>query len=368
MNGADSSGMPGAQGYEGRRGLAEHLRRRRDTTAEIVTAEFLERHPAWLERYGERARVHGIQDARFHVDFLAAAIEAGSLDAFRDYGGWCARMLGSRGIGSEFLIENLEQVRDTLVGDLDEGGRAWVDQMVSSACAAADAEGEGTPVLAPSNDAVLADERRRYMEAALAGHRATALTTALECRARGLSVPEIYHELLQPVQYQIGWLWERNEISVAQEHMATAITQHVVARLYAHLDVPEERRGRALVTGVEGELHQVGANMVADILESAGWDVRFLGSQLPHRDILLAVEEHRPHVVAISATMLYNLPKVASLIADIRRVFGPDVRVVVGGGAFRASPGAWRELEADGFGQDLRDAIRVIDALTDNRD
>jgi MerR family transcriptional regulator, light-induced transcriptional regulator len=359
--------MTGAKGYEPRRAVAEHLRRRRDSTAELVTVEFLERHPAWVERYGERARFHGIQDARFHVDFLAAAIEAGSLEAFRDYGAWCARMLRSRGIESRFLVENLEQVRDALCGDLGEVGRAWVAEMVAAACAAAnDTEGGATLPDADSSaadDVALAAERRRYIEAALTGHRATALTIALECVRSGLSVPDVYRDLLQPVQYEIGWLWERNEISVAQEHMATAITQDVVAQLYSRLEIPEARRGRAVVTGVEGELHQIGGSMVADVLESVGWDVRFLGSQLPHRDILRAVEEHEPQVLGISATMLYNLPKVAALTADTRRRFGTDVHVVVGGGAFRASPGAWRDLGADGFGKDLRDATRVIDSL-----
>jgi MerR family transcriptional regulator, light-induced transcriptional regulator len=356
-----------AKGYERRRELAEHLRRRRDSTAELVTAEFLERHPAWLERYGERARFHGIQDARFHVDFLAAAIEAGSLEAFRDYGAWCARMLRSRGIESRFLVENLEQVRDTLCGDLDEEGRAWTEQMVAAACAAADdTEGGVTRPDADSptsDDAALVAERRRYIEAALTGHRATALTIALESVRRGLSVPDVYHALLQPVQYEVGWLWERNEISVAQEHMATAITQYVVAQLYSQLEIPDERRGRVVVTGVEGELHQIGGTMVADMLESVGWDVRFLGSQLPHKDILRAVEEHEPKVLGISATMLYSLPRVAALTADTRRYFGTDVHVVVGGGAFRASPGAWRDLGADGFGKDLRDAARVVDSF-----
>ena len=363
----EGPGMTGAEAYARRRGLAESLRRRREATAEVVTAEFLERHPEWVDRFGDRARIHGIQDARFHVDFLAAAIEAGSLDAFREYATWCARMLGARRIEPKFLVENLEQLRDELVGDLDEGGRDWVEQMVAAACAAAMAsEGTAQPEGAASTGAgeALAADRRLYMEAALSGHRATALSLALECVDRGLSVLDLYHDLLQPVQYEIGRRWEANEISVAQEHMATAITQHVIAQLHSRLSVPAERRGRAVVTGVEGEVHQIGGSMVADVLESAGWDVRFLGSELPHRDILRAIEAHEPQVLGISATMLYNLPKVAALTADTRSLFGSEPRVVVGGGAFRTARDAWRDLGADGFGRDLRDAIRVIDSLS----
>lgn len=365
-----ASETTGAQGYARRRGLAEALRRRRDATAESVTAAFLERHPEWVDKFGDRARVHGIQDARFHIDFLAAAIEAGSLAAFRQYATWCAGMLGARRIQSEFLVENLEQVRDALVDGLDEDGRAWVEQMVSAACAAAhEAEGEAAGPESrgsPADDGALAADRGRYIEAALSGHRATALNVALGCVERGLSVPDVYHQLLQPVQYEIGRRWAANQVSVAQEHMATAITQYVMAQVHSRLSTPAQRCGRAVVTGVEGEVHQIGGNMVADILESAGWDVRFLGSELPHKDILRAVEQHEPQVLGISATMLYNLPKVAALTAETRALFGRELRVVVGGGAFRASPDAWRDLGADGFGRDLRDAMRVIDSLFDD--
>lgn len=89
-----------------------------------------------------------------------------------------------------------------------------------------------------------------------------------------------------------------------------------------------------IVTGVEGEMHQLGANMLADVLEAEGWDVRFLGTQLPHRDILQAIEEHEPTIVGISATMLFNVPKVSSLIGDVRLRYGSDVRIILGGAAF----------------------------------
>ena len=76
----------------------------------------------------------------------------------------------------------------------------------------------------------------------------------------------------------------------------------------AYTPVSETQRGRPVITGVEGEFHQIGANMVADVLESGGWDVRFLVTQLPHAGILDAVEEHDADLLGISVTMVCNLP------------------------------------------------------------
>ena len=166
-----------------------------------------------------------------------------------------------------------------------------------------------------------------------------------------------------PAQYEVGRRWERNEISVATEHVATAITQYVMAQLYGHLEIPETVRGNAVVTGVEGELHQLGANMVADVLEAEGWNVRFLGTQLPHGDVLGAVEDHEPRLLGVSATVLFNLPAVGRLIEDARSRFGSELRIVVGGGAFRSNPEVWRELGADGFGRELRESVAMVEWL-----
>jgi hypothetical protein len=62
----------------GRLALARTLRGLRERVAESVTDEFFARHPDWLARYGEAGRRHGAADARFHMDFLAGAVEAGS--------------------------------------------------------------------------------------------------------------------------------------------------------------------------------------------------------------------------------------------------------------------------------------------------
>jgi methanogenic corrinoid protein MtbC1 len=132
------------------------------------------------------------------------------------------------------------------------------------------------------------------------------------------------------------------------------------------LPTAEVARGNIVITGIQGELHQVGANLVADVLEADGWDVCFLGTNVPLAGILTALETHHAAVLGISATMLFSLPQVRELIAAVRARFGPhSPRIVVGGGAFRQLPYLAAELGADGSATDVREVSAMMQAVLD---
>lgn len=354
---------PADPGYERRRAVAARLRSSRDAIAAAATDAFLDRRPDWIDRYGELARRRGEEDAAFHVEFLAGAVLADDVSAFEDYARWTAGVLFSRGIAPEHLAENLEDVRRAAASLLEEDDRDVVARFVEGGIGALERGGPDDDAIArEAPDADASTTKSLYLQAVLYGERRAALNVALEAVRAGASVPDVYADVLQPAQRDIGRMWERNEITVAREHMATAITQYVVGRLYTLFEMPERWRGNAIVTGVEGELHQLGANMVADVLEAAGWNMRFLGTQLPHRGVLEAIEAHEPRLLGISTTVLSNLPAAADLVAAARRSFGSDLRILVGGAAFGHGT-AWREIGADAYGRDLRDAVAVADEL-----
>ena len=345
-----------------RAALASKLAHLRQPVAEAVTEEFFRRHPDWADRYGPRGRERGIEDAQFHMDFLGGALIAGEPQAFAEYVRWARRVLAARGIEARFLRENLEQIGGALASRLDGGSRPAVEEVVRAGLAACDEPG-GLAGGAPAGEAEerLAAERRLYLQAVLRGQREAAMGIVAESHNAGHSMLDLYLKILQPVQFEVGCLWECNVITVAEEHMATAITQSVMARLYPLMPQKQQPcRGRMVLTGVQGEMHQVGANMVADVMEIHGWEVRFLGTNLPHAGILRVIEEQRPDVVGISATMLFNLPRVRDLIEAVRAQPGPRPRIIVGGAAFRTAPGAWREVGADACGLDLEQAIELL--------
>lgn len=211
-------------------------------------------------------------------------------------------------------------------------------------------------------DDELASGRRAYLEAILQGDRRAAVRVALEALEGG-SPLRAYQGIVGWAQVEVGALWARNEITVAREHMATAVSQFVVGELYAHLPQVPRVAGRAVITGVEGEYHQLGANMVADLLEADGWSVRFLGTQLPDRDVVSAVEEAEARAVGISATMPANTDRVARLVAALRAARGDALAIVVGGQAFASDPDAWRRVGADACGRSLEEAVEVFRRL-----
>ena len=346
---------------ETRRQVSADLLEGRHRIAATANEAFLDRHPEWRERFGHKARTRGEEDARFHVKYLAAAVQVGSPQLFRDYLRWTASVLASRGIAPGSLHEHVRAVLAACDAQLDQGAAAWVRRGAEPALVEAvdaDVETWEEPPVAPQPDLEL------FTEAALRGDRAAAIRVVEEALAAGATVRDIYVDLLQASQYEVGRRWQTNRISVAREHMATAVTQAVLTMLYGRLDLPARRRGTVVVTGVEGERHQIGAQMVADFLEADGWDVRFLGTQMPHAGILDTIEEEGARLVDISASTAARLPAVRDLVADIQGRFG-DHRpgVMVGGSAFRGHHVPWQELGADRLGRDLDEAVAAARAL-----
>lgn len=342
-----------------RTALAERLRGLKQGVAEAVTDEFFRRHPDWIGRYGERGRKHGVEDACFHIDFLAGAVEGGTTAPFEDYARWTVRMLNARGITAGDVAENLEQIGRALASRLSGPEHFLISSLVRAGRDACDA----APGRAPEREdpTGLGLSQELYFQAILGGRRKAAMTVVSEAIRDGHAIPDVYVEVLQESLYRVGREWESNRITVAEEHMATAITQYVLCQTYASLPVADVRRGNMVVTGVAGELHQVGANMVADVLESQGYDVRFLGTNLPHAGILQAIETHHADVLGISATMLFNVPQVVGLVAEVHSRFGAKApRIVLGGSAFRGQLSLGTELGAVGVVSDLRAAVRLL--------
>lgn len=180
----------------------------------------------------------------------------------------------------------------------------------------------------------LADLQARYLAAQLRGDRREAVRVVVaDGLDRGVSLDELIEHVVGSAQREIGRLWERNELGVADEHMATAISNLVLAQLYERAAAAERNGKEVVVACVEGELHDLPARLVADALDVAGFDVRFLGANVPTDALLAVLAARRPDLVALSATMSFHSGSVRDAVSRIRAEHGGAIAIAVGGAA-----------------------------------
>ena len=338
-----------------RTALAAEIGLVRDTVANRVTDTFLSRHPDWIERYGDRATTRGVEDARHHIDFLQAAVELDDPADFRDYALWCRDLLDSRGISVGLLVENLEAIRDELAGLLSPSAAEAMSRAMSAGLGALAAgevstRAEGDP---------LSPACRLYLAAAVSGRREDALRIVQEAVRGGESPVDVYIDIFQSALHEVGRRWQTTGLTIAEEHMATATTQFILSVIHEEHPRTGGRGGTAVVTGVVNEQHVVGASIVANVLDAEGWDVRFMGSNLPHDAIVSAIGQNRASLVAISVTMSAGVADARDLIADIRRSSANPPRIIVGGAAFTRDEHLWQAIGADGFAADARSVAEL---------
>lgn len=202
-----------------------------------------------------------------------------------------------------------------------------------------------------------------YLRAMVSGSGRAADKVVEAALDRHVRPQEIYLGIFQPTAYAMGRLWQRNQISVAQEHLATAIIERQMGELHPLFKTPDER-GRTLVIGcVPGEWHRVGARMVADFFEAAGWEVHYLGASVPVADMVGLARETNADMVGLSAQMLFSLPKVGEFVRALRAAGLTDLPVIAGGMPFAEQSEIAGALNVVGCGSDAAEAVALAEGL-----
>ncbi len=192
-----------------------------------------------------------------------------------------------------------------------------------------------------------------FLQAILAGDQRRACAITSDALRHGM--PYLYRHVTTAIA-EVGRLWQEGRISIADEHLATAVCETAIASLYPRLAWPVGGP-RAMVACPGPERHQLGARMVADLLALDGWRVDFLGAGIPVPALVETVVSREPVLVGLSAAIEPHLPAVAAAVADLRRAL-PGVRVLVGGRMVSALPNP-AALGADGWASFCDEAVRV---------
>lgn len=172
---------------------------------------------------------------------------------------------------------------------------------------------------------------RSYGDALRAADGAAAERLAFEALHEGISVATLYERVIAPAMWRIGSLWEEGAITVADEHLATALTHRVMAGVFgSNFGHAASRPGRVLLAAVEGQHHALGLRMAADVLELAGYEVIYLGGDVPLDALVATVESRRPDLVGLSSTLSPDKSSIGRSVSQLH-VLTPDLPILVGG-------------------------------------
>ncbi len=341
------------------------IQRQSRTLAQIIV-ERLYKLPygEWL-RFGEDRVEKSIRDVTYHLNYLAQALAVDSPPLLIEYGEWCKTLFSYLGFADNLLSTTFETMHEVLLEHLPAGQRAV-------ACAFIEETLQHLPTVQVSPPSFLqtgepfSELAQAYLHALLHKDRALATQIILNAAQKGTDIQDIYLHVLQPCQRELGRLWQINKVSVGEEHYATAVTQSIMAQLYPYMfsSTPAEKKAAIVVACVSGELHELGARMLADFFEMEGWDSFFLGANTPVQGIIETVRLHHAAILCLSVTTSINISQAAEVIALLRS--SPEVskvRVLVGGYPFNQIPDLWRQIGADGHAPDAHTALSVAQQL-----
>lgn len=320
-------------------------------------------HPELEIRYGPQGRIRCREDAAYHLSYLRQALILNSPALFADYVDWVKVVLAQRNIPVADLALNLDNLRQALQENLPETWHTQVTKYVSAGIERLQKEVE-PPLSFVESSGELAVLARQYLNALLRLERHTASQLILDALEAGHTVKDLYLSVFQPVQYEIGRLWQLNQISVAQEHYCTATTQLIMSQLYPHIFTGEGDKGMMVAACVGNELHEIGVRMVADFFEMDGWNTMYLGANVPQRDLLGALRSQQATLLCLAVTMTYHLQQAQAIIQAVRsQPELSNVKILVGGYPFKLEPALWQTLGADGFGEDALSAVNSANQL-----
>lgn len=181
---------------------------------------------------------------------------------------------------------------------------------------------------------VEADAPRLLAEAlvAVTDLDARGLEAVLDRGLVALSKPELRRRLLVPLLVEIGNRWKDGQLRVAHEHMATSIVTAFLTALNARCRVAPGAPVLAVATPA-GQMHELGALLAAGHALEAGWDVLYLGPNLPAEDIAAAVRSRSARAVLLGLVFPQGDPGTAGELRELRRLVGSDLPLLVGGQA-----------------------------------
>ncbi|MBQ9155243.1 MAG: homocysteine S-methyltransferase family protein [Eubacterium sp.] len=199
-------------------------------------------------------------------------------------------------------------------------------------------------------------------EAVLKGNRKGIVPLVMETLDQGHKAKEILDDMLIPAINEVGRLFDIQKYFLPQLISSANAMKEAISYLEPMLAEGggQEERPVIVIATVEGDIHDIGKNLVALMLKNYGYQVYDLGKDVPADKIIAAAKEHHAAVIALSALMTTTMMKMKDTIL-LRNEQGMNTKVIIGGAVTTQSFAD--EIGADGWSRDASDAVKLVQEL-----
>jgi len=208
------------------------------------------------------------------------------------------------------------------------------------------------------------DGIREVVTSGRIGDAAEIVNTAL---AEGLSPEDILNEALIPAMDIVGEEYEAGDRYVPEMLVSAETMKAAMVVLKPRLQsAGVQSHGRVVIGTVEGDLHDIGKNLVAVLLEGAGFEVFDVGTEVTADEFARAVEEHRPQLLGLSALLTTTMLRMPEVIGALEAAALRDrVKVMIGGAPVTQDYAD--QIGADGYAPDAPSAVELARRLLGGR-
>ncbi|MFH1928316.1 MAG: corrinoid protein [Chloroflexota bacterium] len=204
---------------------------------------------------------------------------------------------------------------------------------------------------------------KEIYESTIAGNAPKVKELVEQALAEGIEPGSIISNQLIPAMAEVGDRFARNEFYVPEMLIAARAMQgglSILKPLLAEGDVASA--GRVVIGTVKGDLHDIGKNLVAMMLEGAGFEITDLGADLSSEEFVKAIKETQAQIVGFSALLTTTMTMMKDTIEALKAAGVRDqVKVIIGGAPVTQSYAD--EVGADGYADDAGGAVKVAKAL-----
>ncbi len=200
------------------------------------------------------------------------------------------------------------------------------------------------------------NEKELLTKAVENGNRNDAQSLTRVLLEQGLAPLEIVEQALMPAMAVVGEKFKTGEIFVPEMLIAARAMKEAMVLLEPLMTKAGIKPKYTAVIGtVQGDLHDIGKNLVAMMWKGANFGVVDLGVNVPPDRFVAAVKEHNPHLIGLSALLTTTMPAMRTTVAAVRQAGFTSVKILIGGAPI--SEEFAREIGADGYSPDAGSAV-----------